>query len=126
MTIKISEDLRQRSTGSLLGGIIRGRFALIILGAGLLVLGIGLNWSWLVAAGIAPLLLTTLPCVAMCALGLCMTKMSGRAATHAEKDGAQDARNPHGLKSTTIRSATDLTAKEQRGKKKHTSAVKTG
>ena len=30
------------------------------------------NWSWLVAAGIAPLLLTVLPCVAMCALGLCM------------------------------------------------------
>ena len=26
-----------------------------------------LNWSWLVAAGVAPLLLTFLPCAAMCA-----------------------------------------------------------
>ena len=35
------------------------------------------NWSWLAAAGIAPLLLTALPCVAMCALGLCMNKVTG-------------------------------------------------
>ena len=31
-----------------------------------------------VAAGIAPLLLSALPCVAMCALGLCMRGMGGR------------------------------------------------
>lgn len=37
-----------------------------------------LNWSWLVAAGIAPLLITALPCVAMCALGLCANKMMGK------------------------------------------------
>jgi len=45
------------------------------------------NWGWLVAAGIAPLLLTALPCVAMCALGLCM------------KGGSKspgDAQAPHG------------------------------
>ena len=34
--------------------------------------GLAFNWSWLVAAGIAPLLLTLLPCAAMCALHLCM------------------------------------------------------
>lgn len=42
------------------------------------VAGLAFNWSWLVAAGIAPLLLAVLPCVAMCALGLCMNKMAGR------------------------------------------------
>lgn len=29
------------------------------------------NWSWLVAVGVAPLLLALAPCAAMCALGLC-------------------------------------------------------
>lgn len=53
----------------------RGPLAIAILA---IVLGIALNWSWLVAAGIAPFLLTALPCVAMCALGLCMNRMSGR------------------------------------------------
>ncbi len=45
--------------------------------AAALTVGIGYNWSWLVAAGIAPLLLSALPCVAMCALGLCMSRMTG-------------------------------------------------
>lgn len=42
------------------------------------VAGLALNWSWLVAAGIVPVLLTALPCLAMCALGLCMSRMGGR------------------------------------------------
>lgn len=33
--------------------------------------GAAANWGWLVAAGITPLILATLPCVAICALGLC-------------------------------------------------------
>lgn len=36
------------------------------------------NWSWVVALGLAPLLVAALPCVAMCALGLCMNKAMGR------------------------------------------------
>lgn len=46
--------------------------AAVLLGAGL-----ALNWSWLVAAGIAPLLVVLAPCAAMCALGLCMRKGTG-------------------------------------------------
>ena len=41
--------------------------AIAIVGGGLL-----LNWNWLVAVGVAPLLLVVLPCAAMCALGMCM------------------------------------------------------
>jgi hypothetical protein len=41
-------------------------------------LGLALNWSWLVAAGIAPLILGLAPCAAMCALGLCMFGRQGR------------------------------------------------
>lgn len=47
------------------------------LAAVLLAAGLALNWSWLVAAGIAPLLVALAPCAAMCALGLCMRKGSG-------------------------------------------------
>jgi len=49
--------------------------AALILSA--LVIGAALNWSWLVAVGVAPLLMTVLPCAVMCGLGLCMNKMSG-------------------------------------------------
>ena len=47
----------------------RGWIALAIVAIGG---GLVLNWSWLVAIGVAPFLITLLPCAAMCALGLCM------------------------------------------------------
>ena len=43
-----------------------------------IVAGLAFNWTWLVAAGIAPVLLSFLPCATMCALGLCMNRMGGR------------------------------------------------
>ena len=52
--------------------------ALIGLVVAIVILGLALNWSWLVAAGVAPLLLSALPCAAMCALGLCLGRMGGR------------------------------------------------
>ena len=39
--------------------------------------GAAFNWSWLLAAGAAPLLLSVLPCLAMCALHLCANKSAG-------------------------------------------------
>ena len=44
--------------------------ALLIIGAA----GLALNWIWLVAAGVAPILLALAPCAAMCALGVCMSR----------------------------------------------------
>jgi hypothetical protein len=55
-----------------------GRRGLVVLTAAVIVAGLAFNWSWLAAAGIAPVLLSLLPCVAMCALGLCMNRMTGR------------------------------------------------
>jgi hypothetical protein len=82
MTVERSGDMGQRSTASLAAAVARhylgGRRGLIILSAGALVIGLALNWGWLVAAGIAPLLLGVLPCAAMCALGLCASRMIGR------------------------------------------------
>ena len=37
-----------------------------------------LNWRWLVVVGAAPVLVSTLPCLLMCGLGLCMHKFAGR------------------------------------------------
>jgi hypothetical protein len=56
---------------------LRGRNGVIVLLVLAIVSGAALNWSWLVAVGIAPLLITVLPCAAMCALGLCMNKIAG-------------------------------------------------
>ncbi len=46
----------------------------------LALIGVGLVWQWsgLVAIGVAPLLVSAAPCVAMCALGLCMHRMCNR------------------------------------------------
>jgi hypothetical protein len=47
-----------------------GLIALIVLVAALgLYFG---GWGWLVAAGLAPIILSTLPCLVMCGLGVCM------------------------------------------------------
>jgi hypothetical protein len=45
----------------------------------LLAAGFAWQWSWLVAIGVAPLLISTAPCLAMCALGLCMHRIGNRA-----------------------------------------------
>src|SRR5215471_5799662 len=37
--------------------------------------GLAWQWSWLAAIGVAPLLVSAAPCVAMCAFGLCMHRM---------------------------------------------------
>jgi hypothetical protein len=56
---------------------LRGRRGVGVLVVSAVVIGGALNWTWLVAAGIAPLLLAVLPCAAMCALGLCASRMTG-------------------------------------------------
>ena len=67
-----------------------GARGLILIGAAVIAAGLALNWSWLVAIGVAPLLLTMLPCVAMCALGLCMMQKSGK--PHDNQTAANDPR----------------------------------
>ncbi|EGO93808.1 Hypothetical protein APM_3411 [Acidiphilium sp. PM] len=56
---------------------LTGRIAIVvglvvIAGGGLAVGG----WGWLVAAGLAPIILSLLPCLVMCGLGLCMMGMN--------------------------------------------------
>lgn len=87
------------------------RTGLIAIAAAGLGLGAWFNWSWFVAAGIAPLIIGVAPCAAMCALGLCMSgrmKSSTDTPTH-----AQDA-SPG--KSTTGISPSQLAIETDKGK----------
>jgi len=54
---------------------LSNRWVLLAIGALVLSIGASLNWGWLVAAGIAPILIALAPCAIMCALGLCAMKM---------------------------------------------------
>lgn len=49
-----------------------GRRALLIAAVAIAAVGLALNWNWLVALGLAPILLSTLPCLVMCAFGVCI------------------------------------------------------
>jgi len=53
---------------------LSGRRGLIALAAIALAVALPFGWGWLVAAGLAPLVIALLPCAAMCALGLCLGK----------------------------------------------------
>lgn len=48
------------------------RFGLLAIATLALGFGAYSNWGWLVAAGIAPILLALAPCAVMCAMGMCM------------------------------------------------------
>lgn len=57
---------------------MRNQKAWVVGGLTLASIGLVLKWDWLTAVGAAPILLSLLPCVAMCALGLCMRGGSGQ------------------------------------------------
>ena len=68
--------------------VMLGGLAIALIGAGL-----AWQWSWLVAIGAAPLLVTAAPCAAMCALGLCMHRMCGHTGS-ATPDGTSPNSSP--------------------------------
>lgn len=57
--------------------LLRRRSVLFSIAAVAILVGLALYWNSLVALGIAPILIGLLPCLAMCALGLCMNRGSG-------------------------------------------------
>ncbi|MGH6932594.1 MAG: hypothetical protein ACREEE_09195 [Dongiaceae bacterium] len=54
------------------GGLVRDRRFLIVVAGALVAGALILGWNWLAAAAVPALLLSVLPCVVMCVLGLCM------------------------------------------------------
>lgn len=55
-----------------------GRRTLLVPAVAAIAGGTALNWEWLVATGLASILLTLLPCAAMCGVGLCAHRLFGR------------------------------------------------
>lgn len=74
---------------------LRGRRGLIAAGALLATPALWLGWPWLVAAGVAPLLLLLAPCAVMCALGLCMKKGHGTSGAGAEVSAQETKPSAH-------------------------------
>src|SRR5216683_5494207 len=63
------------------------RWALLGLASLAVIAGLSFGgWGWLVAAGLAPIILSTLPCLVMCGLGVCMMCRSGPKQTAASHD----------------------------------------
>ena len=88
-----------------------GRRGLIVLAVVLVLAATALNWSWLVAVGIAPLLVAFAPCAAMCALGLCASSMGGGSCSSKETtagNGAAQAAGPEALPAAAVPDANQL------------------
>ena len=71
-----------------------GRRGWLLLALALLATGAALNWSWLTAIGLAPIVLSLAPCALMCAAGFCMSggskSCATKSATAATPDVARD------------------------------------
>ena len=85
-TAKPEQAITTSRLGNRLRTYVGGRRGLILLAVAALGVGLVLNWSWLVAVGVAPLLLALAPCAAMCALGLCMNKMGNKSCSTKSPD----------------------------------------
>lgn len=101
-TTKAGEPSLTKAILDLVRYYLGGRRGLILLTVAILGAGLFLNWGWLVAAGIAPLLLALAPCAAMCALGLCMNKMGGKSCSTESNSGAQGSAAPPSVTTPTV------------------------
>lgn len=72
---------------------LSGRRGLVVLAVAIVAAGLVLNWGWLVAVGVAPILLGLAPCTVMCALGLCMNKKGGKSCSSESNDKSAKAKS---------------------------------
>ncbi|QRM34685.1 hypothetical protein [Microvirga sp. VF16] len=70
-----------RDVGLYLRHQLRGPRARVAAAITLAVPALWLGWPWLVAVGVAPLLVSFAPCAIMCALGLCVSHTCKKADT---------------------------------------------
>ncbi len=91
-TTKTGELSWANTVGGLARHYLGGRRGLIVLAVIVIAAGLFLNWGWLAAAGIAPILLALAPCAAMCALGLCMNKMGGKSCSSESPSASNDSK----------------------------------
>lgn len=68
----------RRAPVSILPRWLSRRRALILAAVAVAAAGAWLGWPWLVAAGIAPILVVLAPCAVMCAVGACAMKQQAK------------------------------------------------
>jgi hypothetical protein len=109
MTMSLPESTKAKETSLTRDILLAARYylgkrsALLILGG--LAMAIGLyfgGWGWLVAAGLAPLVLSLLPCTVMCVFGVCMMCRSNKTQLAAARDSLGDPASPTPLGATTM------------------------
>ena len=92
-----AQDYRAPTTSQRLRSWVLSPQSFMVTGIAAVVVGLTLSWSWVVAVGVAPLVLAVGPCLIMCALGLCMNMRD-----HAGKPSVkQSATAEAGLQSAT-------------------------
>ena len=93
----VDEAVKNNHTIETWGGRLRqyagNRLVLVGVAAVLVALGLYLGWGWLAALGLAPIILSLAPCVAMCALGLCMMRGGARSREAADANSAEKSRS---------------------------------
>jgi hypothetical protein len=92
-TAKAEREIAVPTAGSRLRNYLGGRRGWILLALVVVSAALYLNWGWLAAIGVAPLLLALAPCAAMCALGLCMNKSVGKSCSKSSSDETPAAKN---------------------------------
>ena len=80
MSMSVGETTLMQDIGSYLRHRLRGWRGAVLAAVILAVPALWVGWPWLVAAGLAPLILTVAPCALMCAAGLCMNRIGKKPA----------------------------------------------
>lgn len=80
----------RRLYASAVGPWMTRRRAILIFSVITIAGGLYFNWAWLVAAGIAPVLVAVSPCLLMCALGVCDRVWSGGESSEQQKAGTEN------------------------------------
>ena len=87
------------------GVLLRNKWALMAVAVLALVAVVAASWNWLVAAGLATILVSALPCLVVCGLGLCMHRFLGGSGSP-QASGSATTEPPEGA----ARAATDSSA----------------
>ena len=84
------DKTQQNKQKSGLQGLLTGPRGLMLLGGVAVAGGLAFGWDNLVMLGIAPILLSLLPCLIMCGLGLCMMKCKDKKGEATEQSDANN------------------------------------
>ena len=86
-SMTVTDTTAQRLRGSL-PAVLRGWRLWLLVGSAALAAGVAWQWHWLLAIGVLPFVVSVAPCVAMCALGLCASRLGGSSCQSSSAGGS--------------------------------------